>query len=131
MKGLAPLLAIGLALAMGCHAQVCAGPNLHRTRIGGDAINAHVSLQHKPLKSAPVHLLSRDRTVWVGSTDKNGSFRVKGLRPGTYRLTVEGWGSATIRITPDPPKSPGNEQTLQYSLLLADNECIASVVVMN
>ena len=47
------------------------------------------------------------------------------------RLTVKGWGSTIIRINPDLTHSFGNGQMLYYSLLLVDNECVETVMVMN
>jgi hypothetical protein len=64
-------------------------------------------------------------------TDEIGAFEVKGLRPGTYRLTVKEWGSATIRINPALNHSFGNGQEVNYSLLLIDNECVMTLMVMN
>jgi Carboxypeptidase regulatory-like domain len=131
MNALPSLVAIGIVLSAACHAQRCPDPNLQRAAIGGDTIDGYVSLHQKPLKSAQVRLLSNGKTTWVGSTNDVGSFQIKGLRPGTYRLTVKGWGNATIRISPDLTKSFGNGQMLFYSLLLVDNECIATITVTN
>jgi len=69
--------------------------------------------------------------MFPSSADDVGSFHVKGLRPGTYRLTVKGWGDATVRISSDLPHSFGDGQMLNYSLLLVDNECIETIMVMN
>jgi hypothetical protein len=131
MKGLPSLVAIGIVLSAACHAQPCPNRNSRRAAIGGDPIDGYVSLQQMPLKYAQFRLLSNGKTTWVGSTNDVGSFQIKGLRPGTYHLTVRGWGSATIRISPDLTKSFGNGQTLLYSVLLVDNECIVTITHMN
>ena len=131
MKALPSLVAIGIALSAACYAQRCPDPKMQRAAIGGDTINAYVSLQQKPLKSAQVRLLCNGKTSWVGSTDDIGSFQIRGLRPGTYHLTVKGWGSATIRISPALTHSFGNGQMLNYSLLLRDDGCIWTITVMN
>ena len=131
MKALPSLIAIGIVLSAACHAQRCPDRNSQRAAIGGDTIDGYVSLQQKPLKSAEVRLLSNGKTAWVGLTNDDGSFHIKGLRPGTYRLTVKGWGSAPIRISPDLTKSFGNGEMLYYSLMLVDNECIETIRVMN
>ena len=125
MKALPSLIAIGIGLSAACHAQRCPDPNSQRAAIGGDAIDGNVSLQQKPLKAAQVQLLSNGKTTWTGSTNDAGSFHIKGLQPGTYRLTVKGWGSTTIRVSPDLSKSFG------YFLLLVDNECIETFMVIN
>jgi hypothetical protein len=131
MKALPSLVAIGIVLSAACYAQHCPDPKMQQAAIGGDTINGYVSLQQKPLKSAQVRLFFNGKTSWVGLTNDIGSFQIKGLRSGTYRLTVKGWGSATIRISPALTHSFGNGQTLNYSLLLVDNECIWTITVMN
>lgn len=131
MKALPYLLAVGIVLSGVGDAQRCPDPNSRQATIGGDTIDAYVSRQHRPLKSAQVRLLFRDKTIWAGSTGDLGGFRVKGLRPGSYRLAVAGWGIAIIRVSPDLAKSSGNGQELHYSLLLSDNECIATIMVIN
>jgi hypothetical protein len=131
MKALPSLVAIGIVLSAASYAQRCPDPKLQQAAIGGDTIDGYVSLQQRPLMSAQVRLLSNGKTVWAGSTDDIGSFHIKGLRRGTYRLTVKGWGSTIIRINPDLTHSFGNGQMLYYSLLLLDNECVATVMVTN
>ena len=131
MKALPSLVAIGIMLSAACYAQSCPDPKMQRAAIGGDTINGVVTLEQKPLKFAQVRLLFNGKTTWVGSTNGIGSFEIKGLRPGTYRLTVKGWGSTTIRVSPALTHSFGNGQTLNYSLMLVDNECIWTVMVAN
>ena len=131
MKALHCLVAIGILLSTMCDAQRCPNPKLQAAAIGGDTINAYVSLQQGPLKAAQVRLLSNGKTTWVGSTDDVGSFQIKGLRPGTYSLIVKGWGSATIRISPSLTHSFGNGEMLDYSLMLKDNGCVWTVKVAN
>jgi len=131
MKALQSLVAIGIALSAACYAQRCPDPKMQQAAIGGDTIDGYVSLHQEPLKSAQVRLLFNGKTSWVGSTNDIGSFKIKGLRPGTYRLTVKGWGSATIRISQALTHSFGNGQTLNYSLLLRDDGCIWTISVMN
>jgi len=130
MKALPSLVAIGIVLSAACHAQSCPDPKSQQAAIMGDTINGYVSLQQRPLKSAQVRLLSNGKTIWVGSTDKIGSFHIKRLRPGTYRLSVRGWGGTTIRINPDLTKPCGNGQPI-YEVWLVDSECIWTVTVMN
>lgn len=91
MKARLSLVAIGIVLWAACHAQRCPDPKLQRAAIGGDTIDGYVSQRQKPLKSAEVRLLLNGRTRWVGSTNDIGAFQIKGLRPGTYGLTVKGW----------------------------------------
>ena len=108
MKALPSLIAIGIVLSAACYAQRCPDPKSQQAAIDGDT-----------------------KTIWAGSTDDIGSFPIKGLRRGTYRLTVKGWGSTIIRINPDLTHSFGNGQMLYYSLLLVDNECIWTIMVEN
>lgn len=131
MKALLSLVAIVIALSAACHAQHCPDPTMQRAEIGGDAINGSVELQSGPLKSVQVRVSSRGKISWSGLTDDNGMFHVKGLRPGTYRLAVKGWGSATIRIDPELTKSFGNGQQPYYWVRLLDNECVGTLMVMN
>ena len=131
MKALASLLVIGIVVSAACCAQRCPDPKLQQAAIGGDTIYGYVSLQQKPLKSAQVRLLFNGKTSWAGLTDGNGSFEIKGLRPGTYRLSVTGWGSTTVRVDPALTHSFGNGQMLNYSLLLRDDGCVWTVMVAN
>ena len=131
MKSLASLVAIGILLPAACYAQHCSDPISHRAEIGGDAINGSVVLQDRPLKAAKVHLFFNGKTIWVGLTDSGGSFHIKNLRPGTYRLTVEGWSGSTIRISSDLTKRFGNGQVPYYWVLFIDNKCVWTVTVMN
>ena len=84
-----------------CFASHCPDSRLRQVVIGGDTIDGSVVLHRKALKSAQVRLyLSTGETAWVGMTDKDGSFHITRLRPDTYRLDVQGWGSTTIRLDP-------------------------------
>ena len=89
-------------------------------------------LHQTPLKFSQLRLSSNGKTTWVGATDHDGSFHIGGLRPGTYRLTVGGWGSTTIQCaSPDLNHPFGNGQSLLYELLLVDDGCILTLTVMN
>ena len=90
-----------------------------------------MSLDQKPLNLSQLRLSSNGKTTWVGATGHDGSFHIRGLRPGTYRLTVRGWGSTTIRVSPDLPTSFGNGQSRLYELLLQDDGCIMTLIVFN
>ena len=104
---------------------------LRQAVIGGDTIDGSVVVHEKPLKFAQVLLyFSTGKTAWVGTTDKNGAFHIRDPRPVTYRLVVRGWGSTTIRISPDLNKLP-NGQTLFYSVLLTDGGCVGTITVTN
>jgi hypothetical protein len=131
MKALLALVAIGIGLSAVCYAEHCPDPRLQRAVIGGDTIDGSVLLHHKPLKFAQLRLfLPNGKTGWVGTTDKNGAFHIRDLRPDAYRLVVRGWGSTTIRISPDLNKL-SNGQTLFYSVLLMDGGCIGTMTVTN
>jgi len=92
MRTLLSLFAIGLALSAGCLAQHCPDPNAQRATVGGDTIDGSVSLQQKPMTSVQVRLLSKGKTIWTGLTDSVGSFHIKNVRPGTYRLACKEMG---------------------------------------
>jgi hypothetical protein len=131
MNRLQSLVAIGIALSAACYAQHCPEPKQQRATVGGDTIEGSVSLHQKPLEFSQLRLSSNGKTTWVGATDHDGLFRIRGLRPDTYRLTVWGWGSTTIRVSPDLTKSFGNGQSLLYELLLVDDGCIVTLTVVN
>jgi hypothetical protein len=110
-----------------CFASHCPDPRLRRAVIGGDTISGSIVLHQKPLKSAQIRLyFSTGKIVWVGTTDKDGAFRIPRLLPGTYRLDVRGWGSATIQLDPKLTKL-GNGQVPSWGVLLMDNECVSYV----
>ena len=114
-----------------CFASPCPDPRMQHAVIGGDTIDGGVSLHHKPLKFAQLRLsFSNGTTAWVGTTDKDGRFHIRDLRPDTYRLDVRGWGTATIRISADLSKLPNGQQVF-YTLALMDDECIGAVTVTN
>ena len=114
-----------------CYSSHCPDPRLRQAVIGGDTITGSVVLHGKPLKFAQISLhVSSGKTVWVWTTDKDGRFSTPHLKPDTYRLDVRGWGSTTIRISPDLNKL-SNGQTLFYSVQLADGECIGTATVTN
>ena len=115
-----------------CYASHCPDPNLRKAVVGGDTINGSIVLRKKPLKFAEVRLyFSTGKTAWVGMTDKDGSFRVTHLPPDTYRLDVRGWGSTTIRLNPDLNKLPNGQIIPAYSVLLMENECVGTTMVVN
>lgn len=125
------LLTLVLATTLCKAAPSCPDPRLRLAIIGGNTITGGVLIHRKPLKFAQLRLYSSTRkTAWVGMTDKDGSFRITHLPPDTYRLDVRGWGSTTIRISPDLDKLP-NGQTLFYSVLLIDGGCIDTMTVTN
>lgn len=131
MKGLPVLAAIGIVLSSVCYAKHCPDRRLQQAVIGGDTIEGSVRLHHKPLKFAQLQLLfPNGKTAWVGITDDDGRFHIRGLRPDNYRLEIRGWGSTTIRISPDLNKL-SDGQTPFYFVQLMDNECIATTTVAN
>jgi|SRR5580698_7546544 hypothetical protein len=114
-----------------CFAKHCPDPRLQQAVIGGSAINGSARLRQKPLGLAQLRLFfSNGRSAWVGMTDKDGGFHIGQLRPDTYRLDLRGWGSTTIRISPDLDKL-SNGQTIFYSVQLMDDECIGTGAVTN
>jgi hypothetical protein len=114
-----------------CCAKRCPDPRLQQAVIGGQTIDGSVRLHDKPLKFAKVRLFfSNGKPAWVGKTDKDGGFHIRELRPDTYRLDVRGWGSTSIRISPDLNKL-SNGQTVFYSVQLMRDECIATTTVTN
>jgi len=114
-----------------CYARHCPDPKLRQAVIGGETVGGSVRLHNKPLKHAQVRLFfPNGEPAWVGKTDKDGRFHVRSLRPDTYRLDVRGWGSTSIRITPDLTKL-SNGQTVFYSVQLIENECTATTAVTN
>jgi hypothetical protein len=121
------LLLVSCPLAF---ASSCPDANLRDAKIGGDAIRGVVELKHKPLKRASVRLYSGDKLVWRGVTDRDGRFEINHLTHGSYRLVVPGWGSADVDLRSELDIT-GLHQRPTYSVLLSDEECIATVVVVN
>jgi hypothetical protein len=90
-----------LFLASMCYALPCPDPQQRQVEIRGDAIDGNVLLLSKPLKSVKIRLYSPTRrTTWTGTTDKEGNFHIRDLRPDLYRLTIRGWGTTRIRLAP-------------------------------
>jgi hypothetical protein len=114
-----------------CFASHCPNPRMQQAVIGGDTIDGDVRLHHKPLKFAQLRLFfSNGTTAWVGTTDNDGRFHIKDLRPDTYRLEVRGWGRTTIRISPEANKLPNGQMVFQTVHLMED-ECIGVMAVTN
>ena len=114
-----------------CYANHCPDPRLQQAVIGGEAIDGSVRLHNTPLKFAQVQLFfSNGESAWVGKTDKDGGFHIRQLRPDTYRLDLRGWGSTSVRISPDLNRL-SNGQTFFSSVQLMDHECIATTEVTN
>jgi len=131
MKKSLALAVIGIVLSSVCYGLPCSDTSLQQAVIGGNSIDGSVRLHNKPLKFAQLRLLfSNGKTAWVGTTDKDGGFHIRDLRPDTYRLDVRGWGNTTIRIKPDLSKLP-NGQALFYSVMLMDGECIGTTTITN
>jgi hypothetical protein len=125
-------IAITLAFVTSmCFAKHCPDPRLQQAVIGGNTIDGSVRLHQRPLGLAQLRLFfSSGGSAWVGMTDKDGGFHIRQLRPDTYRLDLRGWGSTTIRISPDLNKL-SNGQTISYSVQLMDDECIGTTAATN
>lgn len=109
----------------------CKDPRLQKAVIGGDMIAGTAFRKPKHLlRSAQVNLYLADRRVWTGVTDKNGGFMISHLEPGTYKLSVSGWGSAEVELKPELSMLR-NGQRLAYSLMLIEDTCIAVTTVTN
>ena len=131
MKEVVAQVVLGIVISSACYGKTCSDPNLQQAVIGGDTIDGSVLLHHKALKFAQLRLFfSSGKTAAVGTTDKDGRFHIRNLRPDTYRLDVRGWGSTTIRISPNLNKLP-NGQTLFDSVQLMDGGCISTMSVTN
>ncbi len=116
-----PILTLFLA-SLGL-ASSCPDPSKRQAVIGGDTIAGNVVLHQKPLKFAEVRLYATSgKVAWVGKTNRDGGFTIKHLQHDSYRLSVRGWGSTTIRLDPKFDRLGG--QAIHYSLRLMDNECV-------
>jgi len=121
------LLLVSCPLAF---ASSCPDANLRRAKIGGDAIRGVVELKHKPLRRVSVRLYSGDKLVWHGVTDRDGRFEISDLTHGGYRLLVSHWGSADVDLRSELDIT-GLHQRPTYSVLLSDEACIATMLVVN
>ena len=108
----------------------CPDANLRVARIGGDVIGGAVELKHKPLKLASVRLYYGDKLIWHGATDKRGRFEIDHLGFGEYWLVVSGWGSANVEIKSGLSLTCLHQRPT-YNLLLLDDECIATIEIIN
>ena len=127
MKRLQSLVAIGIVLSAACYAQHCPDPKQQRAAVGGDTIEGSVSLHSETAKVllTTTFFKFNGKTTWVGATDHDGSFHIGGLRPDTYRLTVRGWGSTSIRVSPDLNHPFGNGAvTFSTNCYSSDDGCI-------
>jgi len=125
-----PALTLILAASLCIAAPRCPDPRLRQATIGGDTITGGVTLHKKPVKFAQVRLYSSSgKTAWIGTTDKNGRFTSNKIPPDDYRIEVSGWGSTTVHLSSEVDK--GFRQKPAYDLLLGDNTCVASVMIMN
>jgi hypothetical protein len=107
----------------------CPDSALRSAKIGGSAIDAHVVIAKKPLRSALVVLVSNGKTVWTGVTDKEGAFRVDRLPQGDYKLTVTGWGSTSIQL--GRTDLVFGHQQAYWSLMLFDHGCVSWMMDTN
>ena len=110
----------------------CPDPRLRQAEIGGDTILGVLRRQGKAVKQAVVKLYfsSSGKTVWVGTTDKDGEFTTVKLPPGSYRLEVAGWGAATVRLNPKL-SSLSNGQVIHWTLTLTEDGCIGAGLSMD
>ena len=132
LRCLAFCLAFSLLMAASlCNAASrCPDPRLRRTTIGGESIDGGVVLHKIPLKFARVRLYSSSgHSAWIGRTDKQGRFRTDKLPADEYRLAVDGWGSAAVRL--EPARENGFHQKPAWNLSLTDNACISTVENVN
>ena len=124
-------LALILASSLCSAAPHCPDPKLRQAIIGGRTITGHVVLHRKPLRSAPMRLYSSSgKTVWTGSTGKNGEFNIAKMPRDNYRLAVHGWGNGIVQLNPELDKG-FHGQIPVWSLLLIDNSCVDTIMVLN
>ena len=110
----------------------CEDPRLQKAVIGGDAIVG--TAFRKPgqfLRSARVHLYLDNKLIWVGTTDKNGGFKIRHLDPDTYELSVAGWGRGEVQLKPEVTMRRKNGQVPAFYLMLIEDTCVAVTAIMN
>lgn len=126
----ANLLILILASWLAAGASRCPDPRLRQASIGGETISGGVLLHKKPVRFVAVRLYSSSGVIaWAGKTDKNGRFTTDKPRPGTYQLGIEGWGKTTVQLDPKIDKEFG--QTPVWDLMLFDNSCVDTTMIMN
>src|ERR1700693_4600876 len=96
----------------------CPDPRLRQAEIGGNRIIGVVLHQGKPVKLAHIRVYSTSsgKAEWVWTTDKDGSFTSDKLAPGSYRLEVSGWGSATVKLDPKLDRIEGPGKVIPHGL---------------
>jgi hypothetical protein len=112
--------------AVGQASSHCPDRSLQQASIGGDRIVGAVVRQNETEKFAKIRVYSSTsgKTVWVWTTEKDGSFTSVKLPAGSYRLEVTGWGSGTVIL--DPKLSQIGTQTVNWSLTLTEDGCIGA-----
>jgi hypothetical protein len=70
------------------------------------------------------------KTVWTGSTGKNGEFNIAKMPRDNYRLEVHGWGNGIAQLIPELDKG-FHGQIPVWSLPLIDNSCVDTIMVLN
>jgi hypothetical protein len=109
----------------------CDDPQLRTAVIGGDLLQATaLRASGEPIRFAKVRLYIGDKLTWTGATDRDGAFTISGLRSGRYKLSVGGWGDATVELNPKLGEL-SNHQRPSYTLRLFGHGCIAVTVVVN
>ena len=120
------VLSVILASSLCTAGSHCPDPTQRQATINGQSFIAgsvyRDATGQKPLKFARVQVYSSlVQPGYTGETDKDGWFTTGPLLEGNYRLVVSGWGSTTVRLSPEQEHV---ELGGGHALILRDHECV-------
>jgi len=82
-------------------AGACWQTNRPTAVVYGDYLQGHVFRNGKPLVHSKVVIRGASQELQIeGSTDADGRFVLRQVRPAKYRLFVYGWGVADVDVQP-------------------------------
>ena len=121
------VLSVILASSLCTAGSHCPDPTQRQATINGQSsIEGYVypdgTGHPKPLKFAKVQVYSSlVQPGYVGETDEDGWFTTGPLPEGNYHVLVSGWGSTTVRLSPEQEHV---ELGGGHALILRDHECV-------
>jgi hypothetical protein len=94
------LMMLMLAFVTAAIASPCHNPRGRSAVLRGQAIQGQVTRARRAVKFAKVYLYSSDKLETTTMTDQSGMLNIDHLPPDKYRLSIAGWGSVSVELTP-------------------------------